>query len=172
MTNIDELWKIYEYTLKKKKSNSVCDTEINSIPHQEFFQILNIIINELNNSIWKEKPCFFNLGKDENGKQMGFIGTLQGFTIIDEKGNMSNTDKLVSYYANELICNCGNQKIKEFKNFIIIVIEISNHYVPISITNKNVKVFEISTLNGSKTINYNKFNSQECWRNIPIEMSE
>tara|TARA_E500000178_G_C16937217_1_gene714575 strand:- start:320 stop:835 length:516 start_codon:yes stop_codon:yes gene_type:complete len=171
MTNIDELWKIYEYTLNKK-SNSVCDTEINLIPYQDFFQMLNIIINELNNSIWKEKPCFFNLGKDENGKQMGFIGTLQGFTIIDEKGNMSNTDEIVSYYANELLYKCGHQKIKEFKKFIIIVIEISNHYVPISITNKNVKVFEISTLNGSKTINYNKFNSQECWRNIPIEMSE
>ena len=171
MMNIDELWKIYEYTLKKK-SNSICYTEINSISYQDFFRMLNIIINELNNSTWKDKPCFFNLGKDENEKQIGFIGTLKGFTIIDEKGNMSNSDEVVSYYANELLNKCGHQKIKEFKKFIIIVIEVSNHYVPISITNKNVKVFEISTLNGNKAINYNKFNSQECWRNIPIDMNE
>ena len=171
MTNIDELWKICEYTLNKK-SNSICDTEINSIPYQDFFQILNIIVDELSSSIWKEEPCFFNLGKDENKKQIGFIGTLKGFTIIDEKRNMSNTDEIVSYYANELLYKYSYQKIKEFKKFIIIVIEVSNHYVPILITNKNVKVFEISTLNGSKTINYNKFNNQEYWRNIPIEMND
>ena len=89
----DNYQDIYERTMSKI-SQGVSQTLNNSkVSSEEFIQILSYLNDQLNQSDLKDsKNCFIGIGKDLDGQEMGFLGSVKKCIVINDLNNLYNLE--------------------------------------------------------------------------------
>lgn len=162
---------IYERTMSKI-SQGVSQTLNNSgVSSDEFLQILSYLNDQLNQPDLKNsKNCFIGIGKDLDGQEMGFLGSVKKCIVINDLNNLSNLEPefecCVSCILEQI--DLDNPKYKHFA--VIIMTTIDGHDIPITVTATDSEAFYVKLLEKNKIVNYENFQrtKYDCWRTIPI----
>lgn len=162
---------IYESTMTKI-SQGVSQTPNNSkVSSEEFLQILSYLNDQLNQPILKNNlNCFIGVGKDSDGQEMGFLGSVKKCIVIN---NFNNLPRIEPEF--ECCVSCILQQIDlenpKYEHFAIVIITtIDGQYIPITVTATDSEAFYVKLLEKNKIVNYENFQrtKYDCWRTIPI----
>lgn len=141
------------------------------VSSEEFLQILSYLSDQLNQSDLKNsKKCFIGIGKDLDGQEMGFLGSVKKCIVIN---NLNNLPTIEPEF--ECCIGCILQQIDlenpKYEHFaIVIMTTIDGHEIPITVTSTDSEAFYVKLLEKNKIVNYINFQRTEydCWRTIPM----
>ena len=141
------------------------------VSSEEFLQILSYLSDQLNQSDLKNsKKCFIGIGKDLDGQEMGFLGSVKKCIVIN---NLNNLPTIEPEF--ECCIGCILQQIDlenpKYEHFaIVIMTTIDGHDIPITVTSTDSEAFYVKLLEKNKIVNYINFQRTEydCWRTIPM----